>query len=100
MPESDVKANNMYSHIKFPDYEYRPYPRMLYDAEGVGTTVLSEAEEADWYTQVALAEARAEVESAPLSADAIATVSASLGKIRAEDSPKATSGYTPAKRGA
>lgn len=98
MPESDVKSNNMYSHIKFPDYEYRPYPRMLYDGEGVGTVVLSEAEEADWLTQTALGEARAESQSAPLGADAIATVSATLGKMKADDSPKAT-GYNP-KRGA
>lgn len=95
MPESDVKANNMYSHIKFPDYEYRPYPRMMYDAEGVGTVVLSEAEEADFRAQVALQEAREE--SAPLGTDAIATVSASLGKLRADETK--TSGYTP-KRGA
>ncbi len=97
MPESDVKSNNMYSHIKFADYEYRPYPRMLYDAEGVGTAVLSETEEADWRVAAALQEVRAE--ASPLATAAIATVSASLGKLRAEDAKPAATGYSPKSRG-
>jgi hypothetical protein len=87
MPESDVKANNMYSHIKFPDYEYRPYPRMLYSESGETTTVLTEAEEADWYEK----EGKAMQSNTAPSAAAVASVSATLGKVSA--------GYTPKSKG-
>jgi len=72
--ESRVKSNNIYSHMEFPDYEYREYPKMV-TAGGESAIVQNLDEETAWLAAHTVLEEPA--------AAAVATVAAELGKVSA-----------------